>query len=99
MPARAAVPADEPQDTIPQDGIAQALCQDTVPAGPQPVLPASLAPNRPRTLEYTAPSEDGGIERHGDSGLDPYASVSRNDPCPCGSGRKYKRCHGDPRHA
>ena len=20
----------------------------------------------------------------------------RNDPCPCGSGRKYKRCHGDP---
>jgi hypothetical protein len=20
--------------------------------------------------------------------------VGRNDPCPCGSGRKYKRCHG-----
>jgi uncharacterized protein len=20
----------------------------------------------------------------------------RNDPCPCGSGKKYKRCHGDP---
>lgn len=20
----------------------------------------------------------------------------RNDPCPCGSGLKYKRCHGDP---
>lgn len=19
---------------------------------------------------------------------------ARNDPCPCGSGRKYKRCHG-----
>ena len=19
---------------------------------------------------------------------------SRNDPCPCGSGKKYKRCHG-----
>ena len=25
---------------------------------------------------------------------DPYASVGRNDLCPCGSGRKYKRCHG-----
>ena len=23
---------------------------------------------------------------------------SRNGPCPCGSGRKYKRCHGDPRN-
>lgn len=22
------------------------------------------------------------------------ASVGRNDPCPCGSGKKYKRCHG-----
>lgn len=25
--------------------------------------------------------------------------VGRNDPCPCGSGRKYKRCHGLPRGA
>ncbi len=23
------------------------------------------------------------------------ASVGRNDPCPCGSGFKYKRCHGN----
>jgi len=22
--------------------------------------------------------------------------VGRNDPCPCGSGRKYKHCHGKP---
>jgi preprotein translocase subunit SecA len=24
------------------------------------------------------------------------AKVGRNDPCPCGSGKKYKRCHGAP---
>jgi len=23
-----------------------------------------------------------------------YQKVGRNDPCPCGSGRKYKKCHG-----
>ena len=23
-----------------------------------------------------------------------YAKVGRNDPCPCGSGKKYKKCHG-----
>lgn len=23
--------------------------------------------------------------------------VGRNDPCPCGSGRKYKKCHGAPK--
>jgi preprotein translocase subunit SecA len=22
------------------------------------------------------------------------ASTGRNDPCPCGSGKKYKQCHG-----
>lgn len=25
--------------------------------------------------------------------LDPYVNVGRNEPCPCGSGRKYKKCH------
>jgi preprotein translocase subunit SecA len=20
--------------------------------------------------------------------------IGRNDPCPCGSGKKYKKCHG-----
>jgi preprotein translocase subunit SecA len=24
----------------------------------------------------------------------PYAEVGRNDPCPCGSGKKFKKCHG-----
>ncbi len=25
---------------------------------------------------------------------DTWGKVSRNDPCPCGSGKKYKHCHG-----
>ncbi len=25
---------------------------------------------------------------------DPFANVGRNDPCPCGSGLKFKKCHG-----
>ncbi len=24
----------------------------------------------------------------------PYVGVGRNDPCPCGSGKKFKNCHG-----
>ena len=27
---------------------------------------------------------------------DPYANVGRNALCPCGSGKKYKKCHGAP---
>jgi preprotein translocase subunit SecA len=36
-------------------------------------------------LKYTAADEDG-VSRSTD--------VSRNGPCPCGSGKKFKRCHG-----
>ena len=31
---------------------------------------------------------------HGESGTDPFANVGRNAPCPCGSGKKFKQCHG-----
>ena len=43
-------------------------------------------PEAPSTsLKYTAADEDG-VSRSTD--------VSRNGPCPCGSGKKFKRCHG-----
>ena len=29
-----------------------------------------------------------------DESTDPYVNVGRNDPCPCGSGKKFKNCHG-----
>jgi len=66
------------------------------PAGP---VPAGFEPRRPRQLQYSAPTETGGVEHRGDATVDPFANVGRNDLCPCGSGRKYKRCHGDPRNA
>lgn len=28
--------------------------------------------------------------------VQPKHPVGRNDPCPCESGLKYKKCHGDP---
>jgi preprotein translocase subunit SecA len=55
------------------------------------------APKRPANLTYSAPSEDGEAEVRGTSAEDdPFAGVSRNELCPCGSGKKYKRCHGSP---
>jgi hypothetical protein len=27
-------------------------------------------------------------------GTDPFKDIGRNDPCPCGSGSKFKHCHG-----
>ncbi len=57
-------------------------------------------PKRAKKLDYSAPTVDGegGVEHHSEDAKDEYAGVSRNDPCPCGSGKKFKRCHGDPRN-
>ncbi|WP_430637226.1 SEC-C metal-binding domain-containing protein [Sphingomonas hankookensis] len=38
-----------------------------------------------------APQPD---EELGDDPANWEGRVSRNAPCPCGSGRKYKHCHG-----
>ncbi|HEV3294211.1 MAG TPA: SEC-C metal-binding domain-containing protein, partial [Streptosporangiaceae bacterium] len=68
---------------------------------PQVVAKGLSRPQRPSRLSYSAPSEDvgGQVERHTEAAGDSkFAKVGRNAPCPCGSGRKYKLCHGDPRN-
>ena len=52
------------------------------------------APQKPTQLVYTAPSESGETS----STVAREDGTPRSAPCPCGSGRKYKRCHGDPRN-
>ena len=51
-------------------------------------------PEAPQQLRYTAPSESGTAAAIAPSQV---GEVSRNAPCPCGSGKKYKRCHGSAR--
>jgi preprotein translocase subunit SecA len=80
-------------DSAPETGMAE----DSAPAGA--AMPSGLEPRRPKNLQYSAPSEDGGVEHHGDTATDAFAGVGRNDICPCGSGKKFKRCHGDRRNA
>ncbi len=50
----------------------------------------------PAALTYAGPTETGDVEVHGEQATvdDEFAGVGRNDLCPCGSGKKYKRCHG-----
>ena len=53
-------------------------------------------------VTYSAPTETGEVETTVDpltlrtqttAGLD-FSRVGRNDACPCGSGKKFKHCHG-----
>ena len=55
-------------------------------------------------VTYSAPTETGEVSTTVDPGtvravgaavgVDAMGRVGRNDPCPCGSGKKYKQCHG-----
>jgi preprotein translocase subunit SecA len=54
--------------------------------GNKVVAPGLETKQLPQTgLQYTAADE---------SGVRTTGEVSRNAPCPCGSGKKFKRCHG-----
>ncbi len=47
-------------------------------------------------LTYTHPNDDGSVSQVTDPStlVAEVPRVGRNDPCPCGSGKKYKVCHG-----
>jgi preprotein translocase subunit SecA len=47
-------------------------------------------------VTYTHPNEDGSVSEERDEKTLAQAvpRVGRNEPCPCGSGKKYKNCHG-----
>ncbi|MGH2670333.1 MAG: SEC-C metal-binding domain-containing protein, partial [bacterium] len=53
---------------------------------------------RPTPMVASKPATDGLVSMPrppaGASVANPYAGVGRNDPCPCGSGKKFKKCHG-----
>ena len=70
-----------PEQALEQTGVAAARRQAPAAApGGQSAPPPKPAAAKPQTFEK---DKD-----------DPFANVGRNDPCPCGSGKKFKKCHG-----
>jgi preprotein translocase subunit SecA len=70
----------QPVEQAPKRDALSAALAGARPMGTQP-NPAALRTNRG---EEAAPQQPAQAEK----------TVGRNDPCPCGSGRKYKKCHG-----
>ena len=70
-----------PEQALEQTGVAAARRSAPAAApGGQAAPPPKPAAAKPQTFEK---DKD-----------DPFANVGRNDPCPCGSGKKFKKCHG-----
>ncbi len=71
----------------------------------QQVEAASEVPRSPTNLQYHHSTYEKALGEDEDSSKDGHQEthqpfvrqgdkVGRNDPCPCGSGKKYKQCHG-----
>ncbi|MET8156010.1 preprotein translocase subunit SecA [Sphaerisporangium sp. NPDC005289] len=84
--------------------VEEAAPQDANVSEAQAIISKALRrPQRPTEMIYSAPGESGDAEqtrvRTTAEERAAYGNVERNAPCPCGSGKKYKRCHGDPKNA
>ena len=66
-------------------------------AAPAPPAPAAAEPEAPRAEPKVVGAGRGvanlaaGVPA---AGATDFTNVGRNDPCPCGSGKKFKKCHG-----
>jgi preprotein translocase subunit SecA len=91
-PLVASGPAEQPNEEL--DSPAAAFVRS-----PQIRAKGLQQTRQPQNLSYSAPSEAGEAEVRGGTVTtadDPFAKVGRNAQCPCGSGKKYKMCHGRP---
>ncbi|MBW4705003.1 MULTISPECIES: preprotein translocase subunit SecA [unclassified Micromonospora] len=88
-----AVERPEPAPSAPALGIGGGQPQapsQARPAAGTPRRPAAAGASGQAAAASTARRNTGPVDRSAEGG------PSRNAPCPCGSGRKYKRCHGAP---
>ncbi len=88
--ARPAQPAARPQAPAPNNPSRQAR-----PAGNGQPARSGTRPNGQTNGQRPAPAPTAATAtRTGASGAAAGAKLGRNDPCYCGSGKKYKMCHG-----
>ncbi len=89
-PQRPVAPPPPPPRAVPASTGADDMFAPDAREAPVAPPPPSVGPRLPTPPVVTTnrgplvPSSVGG----------PQGEVGRNDPCPCGSGKKYKKCHG-----
>jgi len=82
---REAVAKAQEMERIRRSNISES--SDQLEAFQRPSLPSS--PGRGASEEAVKSSATSTIVK-----TDPFEKAGRNDPCPCGSGKKFKKCHG-----
>jgi preprotein translocase subunit SecA len=99
-PPQVAPPPEPPRRHPPSLGAATAVASAAARASEAPASPQRL-PDFARSLERKQERQQrdlqyqtGPAQAEAPKPVRTGAKVGRNDPCPCGSGKKYKKCHG-----
>ena len=80
------IPPDEPSAPAPEEEVMDVGPAETPTAKPVATRkdPTIVGAGRLRSLDGNGTPPPG----------TDWSTVGRNDPCPCGSGKKFKKCHG-----
>src|SRR5262249_27880975 len=81
------IPAEEPAQP------AVEAAESAVDIGPAEPLQQTPVAKKDPTIVGAGRTRSIGNNSNPPANID-WASVGRNDPCPCGSGKKFKKCHG-----
>jgi preprotein translocase subunit SecA len=79
--------------TGPAGGLPGARRRETPMVASKPAADGLVTAAEPPPPSLQRAGRGGGVAEPAFA-TNPYAGVGRNDPCPCGSGKKFKKCHG-----
>lgn len=67
------------------------ICHTVIQTNSQQQMEQAMEKEQNRKMSAI---HDGSVTNEEDANREIFANVGRNDPCPCGSGKKFKHCHG-----
>jgi preprotein translocase subunit SecA len=83
----------ESQQAVAQSAPGAPASEAAVPRGLSAFSPAEMERKQKRQQQQLQ-FQTGPAQAEAPKPVRAGAKVGRNDPCPCGSGKKYKKCHG-----
>ena len=85
---------EEPEDQSALSSVSYSAPDEDIPDTTRSVATGDIAGQAANSVGKVPTPAQGKTQTVVKDKDDIYANVGRNDPCPCGSGKKFKKCHG-----